>query len=69
MRAMDRSTVGACSLRIAETLGLHRGSVYRWLARFGHFRQGRPPVLEHPVQDLTDYDRAFGVDFTANTEG
>jgi hypothetical protein len=32
------------------------------------FQQGRPPVLEHPVRDLTDYDRAFGVDFTAGTE-
>jgi hypothetical protein len=30
------------------------------------FQQGPPPTPgEHPVRDLSDYDRAFGVDFTA----
>jgi transposase len=28
------------------------------------FQQPSPPVIEHPVRDLADYDRAFGVDFT-----
>lgn len=28
------------------------------------FQQCHPPVGEHPVRDLGDYDRAFGVDFT-----
>lgn len=30
------------------------------------FQQPSPAVLEHPVRDLADYDRAFGVDFTAD---
>lgn len=28
------------------------------------FQQPSPPLIEHPVRDLGDYDRAFGVDFT-----
>ncbi len=32
------------------------------------FQQGPPPAPgEHPVRDLSDYDRAFGVDFTAGS--
>lgn len=32
------------------------------------FQQGPPPTEgDHPVRDLADYDRAFGVDFTSST--
>lgn len=31
------------------------------------FQQGRPPAGEHPIRDLGDYDRAFGVDFTTTS--
>lgn len=29
----------------------------------------RAPSPEHPVRDLADYDRAFGVDFTGTGTG
>ena len=34
-----------------------------------HFQQGAPSAESHPVRDLSDYDRAFGVDFTTRATG
>lgn len=33
------------------------------------FQQGSPPTHEHPVRDLADYDRAFGVDLGSDADG
>jgi transposase len=41
-RAVDRITAGASVAEVAETLGLHRGSVHRWVARH---QQGGPEAL------------------------
>jgi transposase len=47
MRAVDRITAGASPAEVAETLGLHRGSVYRWWAR--HAQGGKDALKAKPV--------------------
>ena len=47
MRAVDLVVAGASAAEVAETLGLHRGSVYRWWARFE--RGGKDALKAKPV--------------------
>ncbi|HZE17974.1 MAG TPA: helix-turn-helix domain-containing protein, partial [Mycobacterium sp.] len=47
MRAVDLVVAGASAAEVAETPGLHRGSVYRWWARFE--RGGRDVLKAKPV--------------------
>lgn len=47
MRAVDLVVAGASAAEVAETLGLHRGSVHRWWARFE--RGGRDVLKAKPV--------------------
>jgi transposase len=47
MRAVDRITAGASPAEVAETLGLHRGSVYRWWAMYR--RAGTDALQAKPV--------------------
>ncbi len=47
MRAVDRIRAGASVAEVAETLGLHRGSVYRWWWRY--LRGGTEVLRAKPV--------------------
>ncbi len=47
MRAVDRIRAGASVAEVAETLGLHRGSVYRWWWRY--LRGGTEALRAKPV--------------------
>ncbi|KAA8939211.1 IS630 family transposase, partial [Mycobacterium sp.] len=47
MRAVDRIAAGVPVAEVAETLGLHRGSVHRWVAR--HVRGGKEALKAKPV--------------------
>lgn len=47
MRAVDQIAAGVPVATVAETLGLHRGSVYRWWWRFE--REGREALKAKPV--------------------
>jgi transposase len=70
MRAVDLVVAGASAAEVAETLGLHRGSVYRWWPRFE--RGGRDvlkakPVLGRPAT-LSDHQLARLRDILAHKE-
>ncbi|MBN2905280.1 MAG: IS630 family transposase [Rhodobacteraceae bacterium] len=70
MRAVDRIAAGAPPAEVAQTLGLHRGSVYRWWAEY---RQGgKEALVAKPVPGrpatLTDDQLARLADIVAHKD-
>jgi transposase len=70
MRAVDRIAAGASPAEVAQTLGLHRGSVYRWWAK--HRQGGKEALAAKPVPGrpatLTDEQLARLADIVAHKD-